>query len=418
MAAKSALKNSIGSWFKNPTDGYLNELLGPGGAEALRKLDVEIERARSTLYPSGTAPQRNFSENVLMMIKQSTLQKRYENPVYAGPEIPYYNADVFKKGARLSRFANASYAVPATNVMCDLVPSLTPENIHLVYSSKGVGCPHFFIATDPETDQLVLSIRGTADATDALTDTLAEKAPFLGGNAHLGMFENATAVIEQGRDKLVELMTGTGKTLSVTGHSLGAGTAVLVMLMLCGETGYSAPFHAGRNTTCWAFAAPPVFGPPERIPRWTSSNIFAFVHHVDMIPRLGLAAVFSLCQAEKIVDEMDISASERASFLLNYDTSFRMQLPDHGSYGIMADVESAFTKFTSVGTNILMFNDKDGKITCYTVEPYQLNNRILLHQNMVTCHLLGGYIKIIDECVNDLEPPPGLVRRIIHSVVG
>lgn len=49
------------------------------------------------------------------------------------------------------------------------------------------------------------------------------------------------------------------------------------------------------------------------------------------------------------------------------------------------------------------------------MQPDQLDNRILLHAEMVTCHLLGGYIKILDECVEKLAPPPSWTERLVAT---
>ena len=54
------------------------------------------------------------------------------------------------------------------------VPGLTPELIHHLEVGKGVSCPNFLIAEDPETDVLIIAIRGTASVADALTDCLCQ----------------------------------------------------------------------------------------------------------------------------------------------------------------------------------------------------------------------------------------------------
>ena len=47
--------------------------------------------------------------------------------------------------------------------------------------------PRFFIAVDPTHRQVVLSIRGTAELSDMLTDLCCRSTPFCGGTAHEGV---------------------------------------------------------------------------------------------------------------------------------------------------------------------------------------------------------------------------------------
>lgn len=398
------------------TGTVFDELLGSGGYAGMEMFSALVAKAQAKLYPDGSQSQYPFVDNLYMMIKQSTAQKRYANPVYVGPEVPCSNPAVMKKASRVARLANAAYFVPSPSDICVGLAPLTPAHVHLVHAEAGVGLPNFFIAHDPELDDIVLAIRGTATVADALTDTWASTSPFMGGLAHEGMLTTAQAVCQVARAKLVELMESTEKKLVITGHSLGAGTAVLVMLLLCGEEGSSGPFIAGKTVKCWAFAAPPVFGPPARIPAWTTTSVFAFVHHVDMIPRLGLASAFSLLEAVKVVDSMDISALERASYSLESGTELRVRLPDHGTYAATADAFSEFEKLTSIGTNFLMFYNPGGQVVCDQVQPDQLDQRILLHDDMVNCHLLGGYIKIIDDYVAMGLKAPTFARAAYHRL--
>jgi len=419
-AALAQVKGAVRNLFVSDQDKIINDLVGKGSASALKAFEGVINEGWNALYPDGAAPQYSVLSNLMLVIKQSTAEKRYENPVYTGAEVPYNNAEVFSLGARLVRFASAAYYVPNTDEMCSQVPSLEPQHVKMLFSESGVSCPNFFIAHDPVLDHIMLSIRGTATASDALSDSMTETVEFMGGRAHSGMFHMAQAVCDKARPKLEELMTSTGKSLVITGHSLGAGTAVLVILMLCGKSGSSGTFVAGKTTSCWPIAAPPVFGPSEMIPRWSQRSVYAFVHHVDMIPRLTSAGIFSACQALKTVDDMGIGTERRTAFLLN-GMELGVELPDHGPYTLTASATSEFPKMTTIGTSILMYYRPNGDLVCRELQPAQLDNRILMHEQMVECHLIEGYIKIIDDCAingdTKLEQPLGWFGRLWRRTI-
>eukprot|EP00450_Noctiluca_scintillans_P005519 CAMPEP_0194495958 /NCGR_PEP_ID=MMETSP0253-20130528/13396_1 /TAXON_ID=2966 /ORGANISM="Noctiluca scintillans" /LENGTH=64 /DNA_ID=CAMNT_0039337295 /DNA_START=55 /DNA_END=246 /DNA_ORIENTATION=- len=61
-----------------------DELLGPGSYVAMGKLTALLNEAQAKLYRDGTKPRYPFAENLFMMIKQSTTQQRYANPVFVG----------------------------------------------------------------------------------------------------------------------------------------------------------------------------------------------------------------------------------------------------------------------------------------------------------------------------------------------
>eukprot|EP00741_Cyanophora_paradoxa_P007257 tig00001095_g7020.t1 len=108
--------------------------------------------------------------------------------------------------------------------------------------------PAFYIALDPQTKSLLLCIRGTKQIKDALTDLTTSVHAFQGGHVHMGMLMAALWF----RQHVVKLLHSHLKlhrdsSLRILGHSLGAGTAALLAIMLQ---------HEFPGLECYAFAPP------------------------------------------------------------------------------------------------------------------------------------------------------------------
>lgn len=199
----------------------------------------------------------------------------------------------------------------------------------LVYSSSSVeiGIPKHFIVVDDSIRTIVLTIRGTLSLSDALTDALAREVPFCGGYAHEGIAFAAKTIYESTREILEkEFVKHPGYTLMITGHSLGAGTAMLYTILVNYERqnnkqqpnggttidGYPFP---GIVIECHAFAAPPVFSPLSVLPSTVSSSIISWIHREDIIPRLTLQGLIDLIRLCKKVSDHHPSLTGR--FLKN-----------------------------------------------------------------------------------------------------
>ena len=95
----------------------------------------------------------------------------------------------------------------------------------------------YFIALSSATKEVVISLKGTSASADVLTDLVCKSVPLTlpsGHQAHVheGMSSAAETIYKEIKDLLEKLVYPMKYTVTVTGHSLGAGSAALLGLML------------------------------------------------------------------------------------------------------------------------------------------------------------------------------------------
>lgn len=161
----------------------------------------------------------------------------------------------------------------------------------------------FYVAVDHRTFSVVIAIRGTLSGHDALTDLAAVTDPIsveglpVGWTAHKGMLQAATYLFRQleKNDILTQAFTQYPTYhLVVTGHSLGAGAAVLLSMLL------RPRFPKVR---CFAFS-PPGGLLSQAAARFTETFCLSVIVGDDLVPRLSLDTLESL--KRQMVHELEL----------------------------------------------------------------------------------------------------------------
>merc|ERR1712106_527540 len=94
-------------------------------------------------------------------------------------------------------------------------------------------CPKFIVLADHDSMSIVLAVRGTFSIKDVILDMVCKETPYLDGFTHEGILKGARKVWEEACDSVVSALNiHAGYGLVLTGHSLGAGVAVLITLEL------------------------------------------------------------------------------------------------------------------------------------------------------------------------------------------
>ncbi|KAL2631922.1 hypothetical protein R1flu_016608 [Riccia fluitans] len=155
------------------------------------------------------------------------------------------------------------------------------------------GQPSYFIGLDHSKKAVVLSVRGTHSAVDVLTDLKPHGETFGDGYAHSGMLNSAKWLQETTVESLKVLMEQNSYKLVVTGHSLGAGAASLLTMLLrkTDENGLTALGVPPDSIKCWAYACPPCV---DKTTAMQAKFIRTIVHQDDIVARISPAALEDL----------------------------------------------------------------------------------------------------------------------------
>jgi Lipase (class 3) len=185
----------------------------------------------------------------------------------------------------------------ASRVGCGLLP----EDILLEQLTGDVlDVPRHFVAPDRNQQTIVIAIRGTSAYSDLIVDAQCQSEEFASGVAHFDIKESALGLQAAITPTLIDaLVKHPSFSATVTGHSLGAGAAILLTKLLLDDSAFT-----GVKITCYAFAPPPVFGPLDAVDEAWSSSLICFVNADDVVPRTSLRAMRALALEVEHVDSL------------------------------------------------------------------------------------------------------------------
>jgi hypothetical protein len=158
-----------------------------------------------------------------------------------------------------------------------------------------------FVCVDHEAAALVVTCRGTLGLEDVLTDLTCEYTTItLRGRqyrCHKGMYNSAILLL---RSRLLRSLATALKSypdygLVLTGHSLGAGVAALVSILIASpdDSGAFVTAHEalppGRPVHCYAFGSPAIVCEPLRIA--TRGLVTTVVNGNDVVPSLSIGVI-------------------------------------------------------------------------------------------------------------------------------
>jgi hypothetical protein len=198
--------------------------------------------------------------------------------------------------------------------------SVPEEDIVVMDLNYDGNCEYLrhMVAVDHKHKKVVLAIRGTFSLDEIMMDVAAYSREFCGGEAHSEMATMAEKVWDvAGTTVKTMLEKNDGYELIVTGHSLGAGAACLLTILV--ETKKLLPTQKVR---CFAYATPPVFTPLEFIPKVVQATT-CFVHQNDAVPSLSLYSVRHLLRELSAVDNesrANMSRRGRIKVILGIDS--------------------------------------------------------------------------------------------------
>ena len=218
---------------------------------------------------------------------------RYATAVYGQAMINA--AEVDARGRLDGKVGRVTKGTISTHIQ---VPE---EDIVLLDVSTLAGNSHHLrhmVVVDHEHKKVVLSIRGTFSLEEIVLDAAAFSREFCGGEAHSEMANMAERVWTVAGPKIRQVLKeNPGYEFILTGHSLGAGAACLLTILV--QNTKLLPRE--QEIRCFAYASPPVYTPLEFVPKTVQSTT-NFVHENDVIPFLSIQKVRKLLMSLQSVD--------------------------------------------------------------------------------------------------------------------
>lgn len=274
--------------------------------------------------------------------------------------------------------------------------------------------PRHFVALDEKREAIVIAIRGTNSISDIITDLLCLNAPFADGYAHGGMKDAAEALYTSLLPTLRNARTRFPRySIVVTGHSLGAGVALLLTKVLL-MRGFS-------DVKCYAIAPCPVFGPMHKVDSDWSDAVECFVHGDDIVARLCFKSARKLVHQVDHIRSLPITVQERKGIINSNDIDALRELLVNHKYHL--DVDTNETPLLHIPTHrgihwLLPKEERGGKeakmkknkrrrelehasapAAYVSVEDYdsyiaksKLFESMLVTSECISCHFPGSYI--------------------------
>jgi len=171
--------------------------------------------------------------------------------------------------------------------------------LHLHDKNVKTGDVGFYIALDHEEKVLLIGVKGTSSFADAITDCVAKTMPHwctpncpYSGNpddreirCHEGILTAAIKLCEDVEPVIKDMALRSGYKVKIVGHSLGAGAAALLAILL--RSRGNEKFREPGYLHAWAFACPPVVDLEST--KESMSFITSIVNKSDVVPRCSIA---------------------------------------------------------------------------------------------------------------------------------
>jgi hypothetical protein len=170
--------------------------------------------------------------------------------------------------------------------------------LHTHFINEKAGEVGYYSALAHDTKTLLIGVKGTSSLADAMTDAVAVPMPHVctpscpfGGSdndteirCHEGILTAALHLFDQLHETIKQVALRSGYKIRICGHSLGAGTAALLGVLL--RTNESEQLRDPENLRVYAVAPPPVldFLSSQKV----SSFITTVVNKSDVVPRLSM----------------------------------------------------------------------------------------------------------------------------------
>ena len=268
-----------------------------------------LEKLRQSKSPKG--PFRKPRLALLALVKRTQEYVFEKNP--PSQKLADLTEKEFSTAKKMCQFAlnvyDASFLVNPREIHVKMGLNHTAMVLQTGFKEvENEYCPKYVIFMDDVSKSIVLAIRGTFCFNDVIVDLVCEEEKFLDGFAHSGILLGAKRILMKCEKMLkVSMESSPDYKLVITGHSLGAGAAILISLaILNGETSIDSN---KVQLKCYALAPPPVFR-SENIEKY-QDKIDIFINENDCVPRLSLANIAKLLAIMEAIDDIELPLKDQ-----------------------------------------------------------------------------------------------------------
>ncbi|GMH79971.1 hypothetical protein TL16_g08343 [Triparma laevis f. inornata] len=173
--------------------------------------------------------------------------------------------------------------------------------------------PGYVLSVDRDSKSIILAVRGTIWPHDFLTDLICvDESLEGGGSAHSGMWKSALNLTEKVKSTIYNLLSRKkyeDYKLTLTGHSLGAGVAALIVYIWSHLERYpnlSLPSSMLKNLHCYGYGCPAIL--TSDLANSLTNKVTSVLIGNDMVPRFSLRSFREM--RDRVLNELVGSRGE------------------------------------------------------------------------------------------------------------
>jgi len=253
-----------------------------------------------------------------------------------------------------------------------------------------------YLSFNVEEKICLIGIKGTSTMNDVLTDILCKTTPFIPGKyAHDGIKNAARRIVHRIHPFLESLFLPLGYRVVLTGHSLGAGVAACVAMILKEELGIDDVF-------CYAYATPPVVDRCAAI--HARDYIISLVNDRDVVCRTSLSNMNIMHEVLVKVNDMlkEGKLSKDQIISLNEETH-EEKLNAAGLLAMLRNIQDEFKlayeqDLYIPGRVVYMFQSGSGRYDALQKDGTLTGLRqMLICKTMLSDHQVNNYRSVVRE---------------------
>ena len=178
--------------------------------------------------------------------------------------------------------------------------------------------------------------------------------------------------------------------LVVTGHSLGAGTAILITMAILSGSFKQIVDPKFTKIKCVALAPPPVYRTASNLAKF-NQNINIYINGNDCVPRLSLANMAKLLATLREIDKESISIQDTLKILAGLNEPEVLNNLDKLAETISKVDQKQFAKLEHPGQVFYLRKVDSKNFKVFSTPGEYFSSSLLLFENMALDHLQPYY---------------------------